>query len=127
MSAVQERLVSLKDIKEEAAAIFAPLGDDSYEEEARKVLSQPAVIPVLQAFKEQLTAADDVEANKQLIKRIIKENQLKPKEVFMPLRCALSGVTHGPELPFLISIWGREETIKRIDHTLDMIETGVEG
>ena len=127
VSAVQERLVSLKDIKEEAAAIFAPLGDDSYEEEARKVLSQPAVIPVLQAFKEQLTAADDVEANKQLIKRIIKENQLKPKEVFMPLRCALSGVTHGPELPFLISIWGREETIKRIDHTLDMIETAVEG
>lgn len=127
VSAVQERLVSLKDIKEEAAAIFAPLGEDSYEEEARKVLSQPAVIPVLQAFKEQLTAADDVEANKQLIKRIIKENQLKPKEVFMPLRCALSGVTHGPELPFLISIWGREETIKRIDHTLDMIETGVEG
>jgi nondiscriminating glutamyl-tRNA synthetase len=126
VSAVQERLVSLKDIKEEAAAIFAPLGEDSYEEEARKVLSQPAVIPVLQAFKEQLTAADDVEANKQLIKRIIKENQLKPKEVFMPLRCALSGATHGPELPFLISIWGREETIKRIDHTLEMLETAGE-
>lgn len=127
VSAVQDRLVSLKDITKEAAAIFAPLQKESYEEEARRVLSQPGVSKVLEIFKTQLTTTDDVESNKQLIKRIIKENQLKPKEVFMPLRCALSGVTHGPELPYLISIWGWEETIRRIDHTIDTIVTGENG
>jgi len=40
----------------------------------------------------------------------------------MPLRCALSGKTHGPELPYLISIWGREESLRRINQTVSIIE-----
>jgi len=122
VAAVHDRLVSLKDIVREAAAIFAPLTDKSYEAEAWQVLNEPGVPQVLEAFKSQMTTAGDVEFIKQVIKKLIKENKLKPKDVYMPLRCALSGVTHGPELPYLISIWGLDETIRRIDYTLEKIK-----
>lgn len=122
VAAVHDRLVSLKDIVREAAAIFAPLTDKSYEAEAWQVLNEPGVPQVLEAFKSQMTTAGDVEFIKQVIKKLIKENKLKPKDVYMPLRCALSGVTHGPELSYLISIWGLDETIRRIDYTLEKIK-----
>jgi nondiscriminating glutamyl-tRNA synthetase len=49
---------------------------------------------------------------------MIKQNQVKAKNVFMPLRCAVSGKVHGPDLPSLLYIWGKEETVKRIKQTL---------
>jgi nondiscriminating glutamyl-tRNA synthetase len=58
---------------------------------------------------------------KDFIKAMVKKLKLKPKNVYMPLRVALSGQTHGPELPFLILIWGREECVRRIDKTIARI------
>jgi nondiscriminating glutamyl-tRNA synthetase len=118
ITAVHDRLVCLKDISDEAAAFFSDL---HYEKEAWEVLNKPDVPQVLEAFKANLSTVDDIDAIKQTIKKVIKDNKLKPKDVFMPLRCALSGVTHGPELPYFISIWGLEETRRRIDHTLARI------
>ena len=119
VTAVHDRLVSLKDIVQEAAAFFAEI---NYEEEAWQVLTGPDVPLVLESFKNNLTETDDFDFIKQVIKKIVKDNKLKPKDVFMPLRCALSGVTHGPELPYFISIWGLEETRRRIDYALARIQ-----
>ena len=38
----------------------------------------------------------------------------KGKELFMPLRLALTGVSHGPELKNLLPLIGREKTLKRL-------------
>ncbi|MDH5187913.1 MAG: glutamate--tRNA ligase [Rhodospirillaceae bacterium] len=38
----------------------------------------------------------------------------KGKELFMPLRIALTGVAHGPELKFLLPLMGREKALKRL-------------
>lgn len=120
VTAVQDRLICLQDINKEAAVFFT---DINYEEEAWQVLKGPDVKPVLQAFKASLAAVDDIGLIKQTIKKVTQDTGLKPREVFMPLRCALTGAAHGPELPYFISIWGLEETRRRIDHTLSLIET----
>jgi glutamyl-tRNA synthetase len=39
----------------------------------------------------------------------------KGKELFMPIRLALSGKEHGPELKFLINLISREEILKRLN------------
>lgn len=38
----------------------------------------------------------------------------KGKQLFMPLRLALTGVDHGPELKFLLPLIGRESVLKRL-------------
>ncbi len=40
----------------------------------------------------------------------------KGKELFMPIRLALSGKEHGPELKFLVNLISREEIISRLTH-----------
>jgi len=40
----------------------------------------------------------------------------KGKELFMPIRLALSGKEHGPELKFLVNLIGRDEILKRLKH-----------
>jgi len=52
---------------------------------------------------------------------LTKELGLKPKDVFMPLRCALTGQTHGPDLPYLVMIWGRDGTIARLNAALSLV------
>ena len=39
----------------------------------------------------------------------------KGKELFMPLRLALTGLEHGPELKKLLPLLGREQTMKRLE------------
>jgi glutamyl-tRNA synthetase len=36
------------------------------------------------------------------------------KDLFMPLRLALTGVEHGPELKALLPLIGRERALKRL-------------
>lgn len=45
----------------------------------------------------------------------IKENTCrKGKELFMPIRVALTGIEHGPELKYLLPLLGREKIIERM-------------
>jgi glutamyl-tRNA synthetase len=47
---------------------------------------------------------------------IKKNTARKGKELFMPVRLALSGKSHGPELKFLVNLIGREEILKRLQN-----------
>jgi glutamyl-tRNA synthetase len=39
----------------------------------------------------------------------------KGKELFMPLRLALTGIEHGPELKDMLPLIGRERALKRLN------------
>ncbi|WP_300602917.1 glutamate--tRNA ligase [Niabella sp.] len=54
-------------------------------------------------------------------KEIAAANQLKPGEVMLPLRIMLVGGKFGPHVFDIAEILGKEETIKRIQHTLGLI------
>lgn len=111
VTTVRDHLVCLSDIVKEVAVLFEPV---HYEAEALEYLQSEGIETVLQAFLENLPEEFTPENVKQQLKTTTKSLKLKPKDVFMPVRCALSGRMHGPDLPSLIAIWGRDETQQRI-------------
>jgi glutamyl-tRNA synthetase len=48
------------------------------------------------------------------LEQIKKNSTRKGKELFMPLRLAITGKEHGPELKYLVNLIGREEILKRL-------------
>jgi nondiscriminating glutamyl-tRNA synthetase len=118
VSMLQDRLVCLGDIVPEAAVVFEAA---NYSSEALQVLHGDSTALVLEAFRDSLPEFLEPGGIKQQLKSIAKQHKLKPKDVFMPLRCALSGQTHGPELPALITIWGKEQTLERIQNSLKIL------
>ena len=52
------------------------------------------------------------------IRQLAEKSGLTPKDVMMPLRLALTGSTHGPELVAVISLLGPEECKRRLKKLL---------
>ena len=115
--ALHDRLVCLADVKEQAKVF---LRREENTEEAQELLAVPENQAMLTCFAEEFAALDFTEAAeiKSFVKKFIKAHQFNAKNVYMPLRSALTGVTHGPDLPWLILFWGKEETLKRIQAAL---------
>jgi glutamyl/glutaminyl-tRNA synthetase len=59
--------------------------------------------------------ADEIET---VLRRIVDEHGVKPKEVFQPLRVALTGTTVSPGIFESVAALGREETLARLDKAL---------
>lgn len=92
-------------------------------EEAKEVLRDPDIPRVMEAFRHRLAALESVdEASVQaLLKGITKELKVGGKKVYMPVRIALSGKMHGPDLQKIIALIGRERTLTRLEKTLARI------
>ncbi|NLV22609.1 MAG: glutamate--tRNA ligase [Syntrophomonadaceae bacterium] len=118
VEAIREHLVCLSDVEGQMGVFFQPL---SYDPEAWEILQQENSAPVLQRIRNELPEFTEPQEIKQFIKSVTKDAKLKPKDVFMPLRSALSGRTHGPELPSMIYVWGRENTLNRLDETMQKL------
>ncbi len=87
-----------------------------YDEEAKAVLDGEQVPLVLKAFYEQVEqlATFDSDHIKAAIKTVQKETGQKGKNLFMPIRVAVTGQTHGPELPEAIRLLGKETVMSRL-------------
>ncbi|MEI5990330.1 glutamate--tRNA ligase [Enterococcus crotali] len=93
-----------------------PVLDDA----AKEVLAGETVPEVLTAFKAQLEAMDvvDVPSIKAGIKAVQKETGVKGKNLFMPIRVAVSGQMHGPELGDTIELLGKEKALDHLNNVL---------
>jgi nondiscriminating glutamyl-tRNA synthetase len=82
------------------------------DEAAKDILSGETVLEVLKAFDKVMTDLEtfDAASIKAGIKSIQKETGIKGKNLFMPIRVAVTGQAHGPELPETIELLGREKT-----------------
>ncbi|MDA7028296.1 glutamate--tRNA ligase [Bacillus sp. CLL-7-23] len=87
-----------------------------YNHEARTVLEEEQVPEVLQVFAEKLDQLEEFTAEniKASIKAVQKETGHKGKKLFMPIRVATTGQTHGPELPQSIELIGKDTVLKRL-------------
>lgn len=112
----QEQMVSASDIVELSELFFRK--DISLDEEGAAILSEPQVNQVLSAFLdkvEALTASDFLPENiAARIKEVQKETGIKGKGLFMPIRVALTGQTHGRDLNQTIYLLGRDLTMARL-------------
>jgi nondiscriminating glutamyl-tRNA synthetase len=91
-----------------------------YNEEAKAVLNEEQVPAVIQEFKIQLETlstftAEDIKA---ATKATQKATGQKGKQLFMPIRVATTGQTHGPDLPQAISLLGKDIVLGRLQMLL---------
>lgn len=56
------------------------------------------------------------------LKSIQKEFKIKGKALYMPTRIAISGIMHGADLTYILSILGKEEVISRLKSALEFIK-----
>lgn len=122
-------LVALYQDQMHYAAEIVPLSElfftdeIDWEPEARAVLEEPHVPTVLEAFREKVAASLQLDADlvKQWLKAVQKETGYKGKQLFMPVRAAVTGRTHGPDLAATIALLGRERVLARLAQTLDSL------
>jgi nondiscriminating glutamyl-tRNA synthetase len=126
---IETVMVAVKDYLSYAAQVTEHVDvffNDSPEfenEETKAVLAEEEIPLVTSKFKEKIAAAPvlDTPTVQGILKSITKELKLGGKKVYMPLRVALTGKAHGPELDVLISIIGKERSMQRIDTMLAKI------
>lgn len=91
-----------------------------FDEEAKTVISEDQVPEVLEAFLNEIDqlpefTAPEINAS---IKAVQKGTGHKGKKLFMPIRVAATGQTHGPDLPKAIALIGKEKIVKRFNNIL---------
>ncbi len=91
--------------------------------EAGEVLSWPEVPAVLSALKEKVAGGGEITETgaKKALKEVGKDLGVKGKKVFMPVRAALTGSVHGPDLNRVMVVMGREKVIKRLAEAIKNI------
>jgi len=123
VGAVRDYISFAAQIPEHAAVFFQ---DEITMENAETadVLRDPDVPQVMEAFLNKLAAMGPVngEQVQAALKAVGKELKLGGKKVFMPVRVALTGKMHGPELIALIPLLGVARTTDRIRRSLALVQ-----
>jgi len=91
--------------------------DAVYEEDAKEILTGETVPEVLKAFSQELDQLESFRADgiKAAMKAVQKSTGQKGKNLFMPIRAAVTGQTHGPDLPQAIELLGKDKVQMRIN------------
>ncbi len=93
------------------------------DKEALAFIKQEGVKTLLEVFKTKLTDLEEIqpETLKQLIKESGKETNMKGKMLFMPIRIAVSGSMHGPDLPQMMNLMGKNLLLDRLKNVIGLI------
>ena len=85
--------------------------------EMLRIEETPAVLNCFIKLLQETPSVDE-EFAKTVMKAIQKETGVKGKNLFMPVRAAISGQLHGPDLVAIIELLGKDLLIKRLENTL---------
>lgn len=107
------------DIVDHTDFLFANYKDKSFYREVSQNIESEDAKKVLETLKNILTEEEmSEELAKTVMKRVQKETGIKGKNLFFPVRSALTGSEHGPEMLHLFMILGNKGIIDRIDYVL---------
>ena len=103
----------------DAAKVFFTDDFAPENEETAAVLQEETAPAVLTMFHDELAALDEVTADtvQPLFKKIQKGLKVKGKFVYMPIRVAVTGVMHGPDLNVIVALMGREKVLARLQQS----------
>lgn len=117
VSTVQESISTLKEVVDKVQIFF---GDEVEleNEEVLEVLKGEQVPELFEALKAELDEITEIDEEfaKGLMKRIQKKTGIKGKNLYMPVRSALTGNLHGPELVNIIFVLGKQNILNRIQY-----------
>lgn len=116
---VRDYLNCLEEITDHVAVFFNDRVEIK-EGEALEIMSGGQVPAVLEALIKKVTTGPALtEAGaKLMLKEVGKELGVKGKEIFMPVRVALTGKVHGPDLNRTMAILGQAGVAKRLEQAL---------
>ena len=91
------------------------------DEECKEFLkSDPVIKDVINEFKNQIENIDwNIDNISEAINKVKENVGVKGKMLFMPIRIAVSGIMHGPELADTIYLIGREKVLDRLNKEVD--------
>ncbi|MGC9529302.1 MAG: glutamate--tRNA ligase [Candidatus Bipolaricaulaceae bacterium] len=131
LAMVRPSISTLQELRGSAADGQGPIGHPDLASVYRRPRHPPAAMAelaggparrVLTAVLAELPPAVDREAVRPMVKRVASRLGLNPRDVFHPLRLALTGSDHGPELATICELLGAEELRQRIQHVLALLE-----
>lgn len=110
----QEQMTSASDIVALSELFFR--SHLELDADAAAVLAEEQVPDVLRAFAGKVETSEEFTAPQmaKLIKEVQKETGFKGKQLFMPIRVALTGQTHGRDLNETIYLLGRDKVLDRL-------------
>jgi len=90
------------------------------ESEAAALLAREESRKVILGLREELGLVEDVklENYRQILSGVAKRAGISGRGLYLPLRAALTGRTHGPELEKVFVLLGKEKILKRADSVL---------
>ncbi|MFB4333125.1 MULTISPECIES: glutamate--tRNA ligase [unclassified Paenibacillus] len=110
----QEQMTAASDIVDLSEVFFRTHLE--LDAEGIEVMGGEQVPAVLSAFLAKIEQSDEFNAQKiaAMIKEVQKETGFKGKQLFMPIRVALTGQTHGRDLNQTIWLLGRDRVLDRL-------------
>jgi glutamyl-tRNA synthetase len=117
MDNAKDRIYCYSQVIEHSKMFYEDL---TFSDEDKEILAEEDSQRVLKYFVENadIIPWNDNEELGKFIKAGSKELGIKGKKYFFPLRISLFGSSHGPDIPKLFSILGKNETIKRMETVL---------
>jgi nondiscriminating glutamyl-tRNA synthetase len=120
LEGVRGNLTTLADLPRELAPFLDQMLE--FEPEAAAALAVPRAAEVCDVLAATLAdlaqwSGEQVKSSVQSVGRTL---GLKGRELFRPVRAALTGRTHGPELPLVAELLGRERCLARLRAVAEM-------
>ena len=125
VSVIDDRLITLADIKEHAYHFFKD--DFAYDPKGiKKWLSKDGSISLLQMLHDAMEKINtfDEKSVETAIWTIVDSLGIKKVEGLQPIRIAISGMTSGPSLFEMVILVGQAETLKRIKRLMTYLSKG---
>ncbi|MCI9978233.1 glutamate--tRNA ligase [Clostridioides difficile] len=122
ISVLKEKLQYVKEVTDHASIFF---GDkiEVETEEGSEFLKLEHIPTLIDALQEKIEKADLLNAEfvQAMLKEIQKEYKIKGKNLFMGSRIILTGQMHGPDLPKVMEVLGKENCLNRIAYVKNNI------
>lgn len=119
---IREGINKLEDIPAHIGFLFGDL--KITEDAAMEEINKEHVADLLKAFIEVVNSHDEIslEVANGLMKEVQKKSGVKGKNLYMPVRAAISGNVHGPEMSNIIYLLGKDKLIQRANKVLESIK-----
>lgn len=120
VSLFQDGMVCAEDFLSLSKTFFQV--DADWEDEARELLNDDAAQTVVRAYLDKCEQASEwtSESSRARFKDVQAELGVKGKNLFMPVRAAITGQLHGPDLQRTIALLGKDVVLKRLAFALSL-------
>lgn len=124
IDSIRGNMAVLADCVREAGVYFKPI-DQLLEPEAREYLKSNVLsFKIITAFAEELKNRNSISSEdiRAISKALQKAIGAKGKDLYMPIRVAVTGKLHGPELAKALPLLGAKTCLKRIETILALMQ-----